>query len=84
MTYIFKVYNFEYNYEVGDMVTEGIVLNEPYHDQGATLEKIESVPYSIEEIYTVDSSVYAKAKIKLVSFFYRPMKPEQNTRKIWP
>ena len=71
MTYIFKVYNFDYSYEVGDTVTEGIILNQPYFDEEATSKLIESVPYNIDPIYTVDTSVYAKAKNQIGEFFLK-------------
>ena len=71
MTYIFKVYNFEYSYEVGDIVTEKIILNQPYYDEEATLKLIESVPYNVEPIYTVDSSFYAKSKNQIGEFFLK-------------
>lgn len=69
VTYTLEIYDFKYDYKLGDVVTEAIILEEDYHDVLATDALKDNVPYETNEIYNIDASVYIKAKKDIEAFY---------------
>lgn len=71
VTYTLEIYDYKYDYKVGDSVTEDIILPEDYNDLEATMLLKDNVRYDVDEIYTIDPSVYVKAKEEIESFYMK-------------
>lgn len=69
LTYSMSLFSFEYDYEIGDIVKEDILLTEDYHDKTATQLLKEKVRYEVDEIYTLDPKIYAEAKESVAKFY---------------
>lgn len=69
LTYSMSIFSFEYDYLVGDIVTENIVLDEDYFDVLQTELQKEQVKYEVSEIYTIDPKIYADAKESVANFY---------------
>jgi len=71
VTYTFDLYDFKYDYKIGDVVTEDIIMPEDYIDSLATSVLKENVRYETKEIYTIDPSVYGQAREEIADFYRR-------------
>lgn len=67
--YSWTEFSFEYDYVVGSIVKEDIVLQSDYIDVKATNIIKENVKYDVEDITTIDGSVYALAKENISDFY---------------
>lgn len=63
------LYSFSYDYLIGEVAKEDIVLEEDYIDQNATLALKEAVKYQVDISYTTDKKVYADAKEAISNFY---------------
>lgn len=68
-TFSISVFNFEYDYKLGDIVKTDIVINENYFDDKETEKLKEKAKYEVEKIYTIEAKVYADAKQKISEFY---------------
>ncbi|MCH4887716.1 HDIG domain-containing protein [Acidaminobacter sp. JC074] len=68
-TYALTIFSYPYDYKVGDIVSEDIVLSEDYHDLEATSALKENVKYEVDEIFTIDPKVYSDAKTSIGEFY---------------
>lgn len=69
VSYSLTLFEYPYDYQVGDLVQEDIVLSEDRVDQEATALNKQKAKYSVQEIYTIDPSVYARAKTGIGTFY---------------
>ena len=69
ITFSMSVFNFEYNYQLGDTVKTDIILAEDYHDNLETEKLKELAKYEVTEIYTLDVKAYADAKERISEFY---------------
>lgn len=63
------LYSYPYDYMVGHIVEEDIVLQEDYFDQEATKALKEAVQYQIDPIYRLDNKIYVDAKEEIGLFY---------------
>lgn len=69
MSYSVTLFDYPYDYNVGDIVSEDIVLEQDYFDEVATRELKDKVQYEVEEIFALDLKVYAQAKESIAEFY---------------
>lgn len=69
ISFVISTYDYPYDYQLGDQVTEDIVLPMDYIDVEATEQLKENVQYEIDTRYMIDASKYADAKQQIGEFF---------------
>lgn len=69
MTYSMTIFSYPYDYEIGDTVSEAIVLEEDYLDIEATQILKDKIQYEIDEIFALDPKIYADARESIGDFY---------------
>lgn len=69
ITFVMSVFNFKYDYKIGDTVSSDIVLTSDYLDIEATNDYKEISKYDVEKIYLINVNVYESAKEDISDFY---------------